>query len=117
MYRLIGCIDDWRSEGHIENNANAHRVSNGLGMILIEITDVDDIRNDDHVRVAFYRSTDPFSLDSNGRPLPYSSYGIDMENGAGHAGKNTTGTPPAVNLPFERRSTPSTATPPGESCR
>lgn len=81
MYRLMGCVYAWRSNGHIEINANSHRLSNGLGMILIEVTDVDDVRNDEAVQVGFYRGTDPFALDSAGRVLPFSSYGIDSENG------------------------------------
>ena len=109
MYRLMGCVYAWRSGGHIEQNANSHRLNSGLGMILIEITDVDDVRNDDHVQVAFYRGTDPFALDSAGNVLPYSSYRIDTENGKPRYGDVVSGkivdgvltTDPAdVHLPF-----------------
>jgi hypothetical protein len=82
MYRLFGCVEAWRSYGHIESNANAHRKSSGLGMILMEIGDVDDLRNDDHVTVGFYRGLGSFDLDSKGGVLPYASYDIDHENGA-----------------------------------
>jgi hypothetical protein len=81
MYRLMGCVEAWRSYGHIENNANSHRLSSGLGMILIEITDVDDIINDDSVTVSFYRGTGSFSLDSKGGVLPFASYEIDHLDG------------------------------------
>jgi hypothetical protein len=81
MYRLMGCVEAWRSYGHIENNANAHRLSSGLGMILMEITDVDDMTNDDSVMVSFYRGTGSFSLDSKGEVLPFASYEIDHVDG------------------------------------
>lgn len=81
MYRLLGCLPAWRKSGHIENNANAHRKATGLGMILIEVTDVDDRTNDDDVKVGFYRGVGSFSLDSNGAVLPFATYGVDQEDG------------------------------------
>ena len=81
MYRLLGCVEAWRSNGDTELNANAHRLSSGLGMILMEITDVDDLRNDSSVKIGFYRGIDPFTLDSRGGVLPYSSYKVDSHNG------------------------------------
>jgi len=91
MYRLLGCVEAWRSDGHIENNANAHRLSSGLGMILIEITGVDDTNNDDAVSVSFYRGVGSFRLDSNGDVLPYSSYEIDHRSGVPRYGDTVSG--------------------------
>lgn len=91
MYRLFGCIEAWRSYGHIENNANAHRLSSGLGMILIEITGIDDLRNDEQVTVSFYRGIGSFDLDSKGGVLPYASYDIDHEQGAPRYGDAVAG--------------------------
>ncbi|MCB2109360.1 MAG: hypothetical protein KDE14_16745 [Rhodobacteraceae bacterium] len=79
MYRLIGCIYGWRKGGLPELNAHEGRGTSGLGMILIEVTGVTDPRNSDHVTVAFHRSTNQFALDGSGRPLPYSSYNIDID--------------------------------------
>ena len=81
MYRLVGCTYGWRNKGVMELNANEVRGTSGLGMILIEVTGVDDPRNDDDVKVAFYRSIDQYALDANGRPLPSASYRIDTANG------------------------------------
>ena len=81
MYRLLGCIQAWRSTGHLETNANSQRRTGGLGMILVEITGVDDIRNDDDVKVTFYRGIGSFNLDSKNNVLPFGSYDIDIENG------------------------------------
>ncbi len=91
MYRLLGCVLAWRSDGHIENNANSHRRSSGLGMILFEITDVDDVKNDDDVTVSFYRGLGSFNLDSNNNVLPFGTYDIDMENGAPRYGDSVRG--------------------------
>jgi hypothetical protein len=56
LYRLLGCVYGFRSYGQYEANENENRKSNGNGMTLIEITGVDDTRNDDHVSVNFYRA-------------------------------------------------------------
>ena len=109
MYRLLGCIQAWRSSGHLEFNANGQRRSSGLGMILVEITGVDDIRNDDDVKVTFYRGNGSFNLDSKNNVLPFGTYDIDMENGKARYGDTVAGrisngvltTQPAdVHLPY-----------------
>ncbi len=78
LYRLIGCVYGFRDQGVIEINANEMRRTSGLAMILIEVTEVDDVRNDDDVTVTYYRSIDQFPLDSSGQVIPYSSYRIDQ---------------------------------------
>jgi hypothetical protein len=79
LYRLIGCVYGFRDQGVIEINANEMRRTSGLAMILIEVTDVDDARNDDYVTVTFYRSIDQFPLDSAGQVIPFSSYRVDYK--------------------------------------
>ena len=91
MYRLIGCIYGWRDAGQIELNANEMRRTSGLAMILIEINDVDDVRNDDDVTVTFYRSIDQFTLDSTGKVLPFSSYRVDYSEGRPRYGDSLKG--------------------------
>ena len=110
MYRLLGCSYGWRNYGHIELNANGQRKTNGLGMILIEVANVDDARNDSDVDVTFYRSIDQFVLDSAANVIPYSTYRIDQANGVPRYGSKVKGkiangvlqtTPsPEVRLPF-----------------
>lgn len=78
LFRLLGCIYGWRSDGLIEVAANGGRQTNGLGMILIEVTNVDDSRNDADVDVAFFRSVDQFTFDASSRILPYGTYRIDQ---------------------------------------
>jgi hypothetical protein len=79
LYRLLGCTAGWRRGGNVDLNAHQGRGTSGLGMILIEITGVKDPRNSENVTVTFYRSVDQFAVDGTGRPLPFSSYNIDME--------------------------------------
>lgn len=109
LYRLLGCVYGFRSYGQVEANENENRKSNGKGMTLIEITGVDDPRNDPDVTVNFYRSIDLYTLDGSGRFLPHGSYRIDMYNGKPRYGSSVRGkiengvlttTPGEVNLPF-----------------
>jgi hypothetical protein len=77
MYRLTGCIYGWRSDGIYEINADEMRGTSGLGMILMEVTNVDDARDDDDVTITFYRSIDQFAQAPDGKPLPFQTYRID----------------------------------------
>ena len=81
LYRLLACVYGFRSYGQYEANENENRKSNGNGMTLIEITDVDDTRNDADVKVTFYRSIDQYTLDAGGKFVPFASYRIDAPNG------------------------------------
>lgn len=91
MYRLFGCVYGWRKGGLPELNAHEGRGTSGLGMILIEVTGVDDVQNDDDVTVTFHRSVDQFALDGTGRPLPFSSYNIDVVDGKSRYGDRLKG--------------------------
>jgi hypothetical protein len=80
LYRLVGCVYGWRKGGYIETQASEDRGVSNLGMILIEITGVDNRLNDDDVTVSFYRSIDQFAMDGFGKPLPYQSYRVDSDD-------------------------------------
>ena len=77
LFRLMGCTKGWRSDGYIENSAQTERLDISQGIILVEVTDVDDTRNDDDVKVSFYRPTDKLLKDGTGAVLTYVSYQID----------------------------------------
>jgi hypothetical protein len=81
LYRLLGCVYGYQSYGQYQVNANENRKSNGLGMTLIEITGVDDLKNDNDVTVAFYRSIDQYTLNGAGGFMAFSSYRTDMADG------------------------------------
>jgi hypothetical protein len=109
MYRLLGCIYGFRSYGQFEVNANENRKSNGNGMTLIEVTGVDDTKNDSDVEVSFYRAVDQYTLDGSGRFTPFASYRIDAPDGKPRYASKVKGRiengvvvtePGNVNLPF-----------------
>ncbi|MBL8645417.1 MAG: hypothetical protein JNK21_15905 [Rhodospirillaceae bacterium] len=91
VYRLLGCVYGFRSYGQYEANANENRKSNGNGMTLIEISGVDDERNDDDVTVSFYRAIDQYTLDGAGRFTPFASYRIDFADGKPRYGSTLKG--------------------------
>lgn len=74
MYRLLGCIYGWRDSGYIETNANGELRDTSQGVILIEVTGVDDEMNDENVTVRMHRANDILPKDSAGNILPYASY-------------------------------------------
>lgn len=81
LFRLLGCVYGFRSYGQYEANENENRKSNGKGMTLIEVSNVDDTRNDDDVLVTFYRSIDQYTLDAAGKFVPFASYRVDTADG------------------------------------
>ena len=91
MYRLLGCVYGFRSFGQYEANENENRKSNGKGMTLIEITGVDNARNDPDVTVTYYRAIDQYTLDGGGKFTPFASYRIDAANGKPRYGSSIKG--------------------------
>lgn len=76
LYRLMGCVYGYRSEGYLEHHANRERQDESKGTILIDIANVNDPQNDDSVEVSFYLSATPLHFDTSGRIVPYGSYQI-----------------------------------------
>jgi hypothetical protein len=91
LYRLLGCVFGFRSFGYFDANPNNNRKTQGLGMILIEITGVDDPRNDASVEVAFYRSIDVYPVNAAGDIVPFGSYRVDTSNGRPRYGARVRG--------------------------
>ena len=76
MYRLVGCIYGWRKGNYAEAHADRERRDASVGTILIEVSGVDDERNDPDVDVTFYTTRDVLPKDAAGNILPYSSYRV-----------------------------------------
>jgi hypothetical protein len=74
LYRLMGCVYGYRSEGYLEHHANRERQDESKGIILIDVENVDDPHNDDSVEVSFYLSTTTLVFDTSSRIVPYGSY-------------------------------------------
>lgn len=79
LYRIMGCTYGWRRHGYIEDNANGERRDTSHGIVLIEVSGVDDAANDDRVDVAFFRKADGDSLPKDHRAdiLPNATYRAD----------------------------------------
>lgn len=79
LYRVIGCIYGWRRHGYVDSNADVERRDTSKGIMLIEVSQVDDSHNDEDVRVVFYKKADedPLPKNSEGKVLPFSSYRVD----------------------------------------
>jgi hypothetical protein len=77
LWRITGCMKHFREFGDPEN-ANSTLFSAAVPP-LIEITGIDDDRNDNAVVVAIYTSADPLKTDNRGRPLAGVSFTIDPQ--------------------------------------
>jgi hypothetical protein len=75
LWRAIGCMKHFREFGNPEN-ANTTLFSVATPP-LIEITGIDNERNDNEVAVAIYTSADPLVADNRGRALANASFTID----------------------------------------
>jgi hypothetical protein len=84
MYRLLGCVFGWRDSGYVETNANGELRDTSQGVILIEVSGVDDKQNDDSVVVRMHRANDILPKDSRGNILPHASYRIHNVPGYGN---------------------------------
>ena len=106
MYRLLGCIYGWRRGNYIEAHADRERRDSSVGIILIEVRNVDDERNDPDVDVAFYSTRDMLPKDAAGKILSYASYRVSSapQYGAVAKGKIVDGKlitqPTDVRLPL-----------------
>ncbi|MBM4267445.1 MAG: hypothetical protein FJ144_12675 [Deltaproteobacteria bacterium] len=78
LWRAIGCIRGFQ-RGGIVQNVQDDAVINGEMTILLELSDIDDPRNDDEVRVQIFASTDSPPLGSDGKVLPYGSLDVHEE--------------------------------------
>ena len=103
MYRLLGCIYGWRKGEYIEAHADRERRDSSVGIMLLEVSDVDDEQNDDDVKVTFFSTHDVLPKDSTGKILPYASYRVaDMaQYGAVAKGKIVDGK--VVTTPLDAR--------------
>lgn len=79
-YRLVGCVLGFRGQqgeryGFMEAFKSAG-VKDGITTLLLEVTGVDDLRNDPDVAVGFYVGTDSMPIDAAGGVLPDASLSV-----------------------------------------
>jgi hypothetical protein len=75
FWRAMGCIRGYRPDADIVKYQNAN-IPGGEYTVLIELTGVDDIRNDPDVQVGIYASPDRVTVDAAQNVLPDSSLSV-----------------------------------------
>lgn len=76
-FRLLGCDKFIRSDVYSDTAAKGRAKDYLINRILLEITGVDDLKNDKQVGVTLYRGMDPLSVNASGDALPWQSQRID----------------------------------------
>lgn len=82
LYRVIGCIGHYRTMGTINHFENLFMRSYDDARIVLELTGVDDLANDNDVTVTTYRGSDGLLQDATGEGfIAGGTQGIDMRWG------------------------------------
>ena len=84
LYRVLGCIRNYRApEGAIQGFDRGEIIQEAYNRIIIQLTDVQSLVNDDSVNVTMYRGRDPVHLDATGKTaIPGGSQRIDTRWGS-----------------------------------
>jgi hypothetical protein len=77
FYRLVGCNNSFQSTG-LSNSFDIEMLTGSWG-ILITLSGVDDIVNDDEVEVGIFANADPIQLSPTREPLPWATYAMRPE--------------------------------------
>jgi len=81
VYRAVGCISGYRNGGAVWQFDTNDMVQNASNRFVIELTGVDDLRNDDDVTVTTYRGLDSLNRDSTGALSAGGMQQVDMRFG------------------------------------
>ena len=85
LFRVIGCVDGWRGPVGVLDQFGLTRMfrNNVHNRLLVEITGIDSMANDDSVDVTTYRGMDNLLADASGNNyMPGGSQRIDQRYGA-----------------------------------
>ncbi len=82
FYRVIGCIADYRPGGSLRGFHNMYLRDRAYTRLLLELTDVDSLTDDNDVTVTTYRGLDPLPTDASGNEiLPNGTERVDARYG------------------------------------
>ncbi|GFE89861.1 hypothetical protein [Steroidobacter agaridevorans] len=82
MYRVLGCVDNYRGpDGSYRHFIQDYMRKFNYNRFLVELTNVDDLTNDEDVAVTLYRGKDPLIVDTLGAYTPGSTHRIDFRWG------------------------------------
>ncbi len=77
FYRVVGCTRSYQSTGP-SNGFDTEMLTGSWG-ILLSLSGVDDIVNDDDVQVRFFANADPIQLSPAREPLAFATYLVDPD--------------------------------------
>jgi hypothetical protein len=77
MARVVGCVQGWRKTGFMAEFYSKEVETSPVNRHLIEITGVDDERNDPEVEVTIYKGRDRLIRTASGGFIPFMSHRID----------------------------------------
>ena len=77
--RVLGCTKGWRKGGFSDEFYNEEIFSNPTNRILIEVSGVDDEKNDLDVSVVIYKGVDRLSKDQTGQYIPLLTQRVDTQ--------------------------------------
>jgi hypothetical protein len=77
FFRAVGCSNSFQPTG--QSNGYEIEMYSGSWGILITLSGVDDIRNDDSVEVGIFANADPIELSPTRAALPNATYAIDQD--------------------------------------
>lgn len=82
MYRVLGCVDNYRGpDGSYRHFIQDYMRKFNYNRWLLEVSQVDDLTNDDDVTVTLYRGKDALMVDTLGGYTPGSTQRIDFRWG------------------------------------
>ena len=82
MYRVLGCVGNYRGpDGSYRHFIEDYMRKFNYNRFLMELTNVDDLTNDDNVDVTLYRGKDPLMVDALGKFTTGSTQRIDFRWG------------------------------------
>jgi hypothetical protein len=77
FYRVVGCSRSFQSTGL--SNSYATEMLTGSWGIVLTLSGVDDLRNDEEVDVGLSANADPIQLGPTREPLAYATYAMDQD--------------------------------------
>jgi len=77
FWRAVGCSEAFQAVG--QGGGFETEMHTGAWGILITLSGIDDIRNDDDITVGIYANADPIQLSPSREPLPYATYAIEQD--------------------------------------
>jgi hypothetical protein len=80
LYRVYGCSQGWRKGGFINDRRTYEVRTQVLNRVLLEISDVDDEKNDPEVIVTSYKGIDRIEVDGDVKPVPGLMQRIDVRH-------------------------------------